>query len=139
MASRNPTEVKGEDRDPRFPPDHGRGRDQGSRRRRRERYEKFLAQEGLCWWCREKMSMEALRITEAGNWKDNKRYASFEHLIPRSHGGKNATGNRVLAHAGCNNKRHRRKWPHDPIYGEQSVQGRHDYQVQGSGTESASP
>lgn len=64
------------------------------------------------------MSMEPLRITEAGNWKDNTKYATFEHVIPRSMGGKNGGGNRVLAHAACNNKRHKRKWPHDPIYGE---------------------
>lgn len=121
MSSRNPTEIKGEDRDPRFQEHHGRGKSRETRQWRRQRHEMFVAQGGLCWWCREKMSMEPLRITDNGNWKDNTKYATFEHLIPRSMGGKNS-GNRVLAHAGCNNKRHKRHWPHDPIYGDRTAE-----------------
>ena len=116
MSSRDPKQV--EERDPRFPHNHGRGRNKRSKSERRERQEKFNAQGGLCWWCREKMSMEPVRITPHGKWKDNSSYASFEHLIPRSFGGLNTRNNKVLAHAACNNKRHKRKWSHDPIYGE---------------------
>jgi 5-methylcytosine-specific restriction endonuclease McrA len=32
-------------------------------------------------------------------------YATFEHLVPRSKGGKSNFENVVLAHAGCNLKR----------------------------------
>lgn len=63
------------------------------------------------------MEMNQLRCTPMGRWKDNPSFASFEHLIPRSHGGHSARHNIVLAHIACNGKRHLKRWPHDPVYG----------------------
>lgn len=77
----------------------------------------FNEQNGECFWCAQPMEMNPLKITIYGNFKENPLFASFEHLIPKSKGGTNLKGNFVLAHIDCNNKRERRKWPHDPIYG----------------------
>ncbi len=65
--------------------------------------------------------MNALKPKQSGGWKDNPAFASFEHLIPKSHGGMNGFQNRVLAHASCNNKRARRQFPHDPIFGQAAI------------------
>lgn len=103
------------------PENHGKGVNPKSRRDRRRRQELFKAQAGRCHWCREPMQMNQLRQTSLGRWKENPLFASFEHLIPRSHGGLNNRHNILLAHTDCNGKRHLRCWPHDPIYGVQSV------------------
>jgi hypothetical protein len=58
-----------------------------------------------------------LKITaEKGNTACNPQFATFEHLLPKMAGGKTHKDNLVLAHAKCNNKRHKMKWPHDPFY-----------------------
>jgi hypothetical protein len=62
--------------------------------------------------------MERLKVTPSGKVKDNKAFATFEHLIPLEEGGVTGIVNRVLAHGSCNNNRKKRKWPHDPVYGE---------------------
>lgn len=77
---------------------------------RAELYEK---QAGMCHWCDGLMSMDRKRVTPNGRVKDNSGFATFEHLIPKSNGGTFDRKNIVLAHGGCNNKRARRKFPHD--------------------------
>ena len=64
------------------------------------------------------MEMEAFKPNIHGAPKHNPRYASFEHLIPKENGGIRGPSNIVLAHQWCNNKRLRKKWPHDPVYGQ---------------------
>lgn len=100
------------------PPDnHGKGLNPKSRRDRRRRQELFDGQSGKCHWCEKPMQMNQLRQTSMGRWKENPEFATFEHLLPRSHGGLNVMKNIVLAHAYCNGKRHIHCWPHDPVYG----------------------
>lgn len=98
-------------------PNYGLGKSCRSRRDRKWRAALFAKQGGKCYWCGSQMELFCMKITSYGNIKDNSRFATFEHLIPRSHKGTNQRSNLVLAHGGCNNKRHLRKWPHDPIYG----------------------
>lgn len=100
------------------PPDHGLGTNKRSLRLRRRRLELFEKQEGKCFWCTRQMQMNTLRQTPLGRWKDNPLFASFEHLIPKSHGGGSGLRNIVLAHADCNGKREILRWPHDPVYGK---------------------
>lgn len=78
----------------------------------------FNAQKGLCHWCGKKMQMNTLRTNENGNVKDNPQFASFEHVIPKAMGGTRNSANIVLAHAACNRRRHKRKFLHDPVYGD---------------------
>lgn len=99
-----------------IPDNHGRGQNRKSRNDRRKRQEMFNEQKGLCFWCKEKMQMNPLVTSEAGAIKANKRFATFEHLIPKSEGGTSAKSNLVLAHAKCNNRRVYRNWSHDPFY-----------------------
>lgn len=98
---------------------HGRGKNQKSKAERRLRQEKFNAQGGLCHWCKQPMQMNPIRRGPNGDLKDNPLYASFEHVVPKSMGGARSRGsnNVVLAHVGCNNKRHRRNFENDPVYG----------------------
>lgn len=61
------------------------------------------------------MQMNALRLSLlTGGWKANNSYATFEHIIPKSKGGKKKD---VLAHASCNRDRPQRRFAHDPVYG----------------------
>lgn len=92
-------------------------RDHKSRRKYYRRRELFRVQGGLCFWCAEAMSLDRLVPNIHGRLKHNQRYASFEHIKPRSSGGGGHMHNLVLAHVGCNNRRPRKKWPHDPVYG----------------------
>ena len=105
--------------DPRYPPSHGSGASKKSRRERVIRQQKFDEQNGQCYWCGGWMSMEPLARNINGDLKDNGKFATFEHLVPKSEGGRRATNssNVVLAHAHCNRKRERLKFPHDPVYG----------------------
>lgn len=86
-------------------------------KRARLRIVMYEKQDGTCWWCTETMSMEPFRTNANGDEVHNQRYASIEHLIERKNGGTDARWNLVLAHASCNRNRHKRKWPHDPVYG----------------------
>jgi hypothetical protein len=79
-------------------------------KRDKVRKQLFEKQKGLCHWCQKPMVM------------DNKGggFASFEHLLPRSHGGRFTPDNIVLAHKTCNHhresKRHRlARYAHDPM------------------------
>jgi 5-methylcytosine-specific restriction endonuclease McrA len=79
-------------------------------KRDRVRKNLFEKQKGLCHWCKKAMVL------------DNKGggFASFEHLLPRSHGGRFTPDNIVLAHKTCNHhresKRHRlARYAHDPM------------------------
>lgn len=99
---------------------HGKGTSRKAIRIRERRLRMFKEQEGACWWCRDPMSLEPLRITWKGNVKHNSSFASFEHIIPKGMGGARNKQNTVLAHASCNRNRHRRKWSHDPIYGNKN-------------------
>lgn len=75
--------------------------------RRKQRL--FDAQRGRCHWCGEAMILD-------GVWVDDPRYATREHLVPRSKGGTSKWPNIVLAHGWCNNRRESMRWPHDPVY-----------------------
>lgn len=68
-----------------------------ARQRRRARL--FFKQRGLCYWCSRQMT------TERPNPKPAPNYATFEHLMPRSRGGKSNYDNVVLACRSCNNHR----------------------------------
>lgn len=90
-------------------------------RREDYRLELFDKQDGLCHWCSGHMSMDRKRTTQNGRVKDNGSFATFEHLKPRHQGGGFNRDNIVLAHGSCNNKRDRRRYPHDPHpYGPQT-------------------
>ena len=99
-----------------IPPNHGKGTGKDAIRGRATRQRMFEEQEGKCHWCSDPMEMNALYTTIEGNTANNPRYASFEHVIPKMAGGGQGKRNVVLAHAKCNNKRHKMKWPHDPYY-----------------------
>lgn len=64
------------------------------------RARKFLEQAGQCWWCKGRMTMS--RTRNGGPARD---FATFEHLMPRVHGGQINEDNIVLAHRKCNSKR----------------------------------
>lgn len=55
-------------------------------------------QKGLCFWCGELMHNDCDRKSDAD-------FASIEHVIPRSWGGKNSRANLRLAHKRCNTMR----------------------------------
>jgi hypothetical protein len=79
-------------------------------RRDRVRAALFKQQCGLCYWCQKEMTLD----------NNGGKFASFEHLLPRSHGGRFTPGNIVLAHKTCNHhresKRHRlARYAHDPM------------------------
>lgn len=61
----------------------------------------FEAQAGLCHWCKKPMSMVSSKPPKPP--RDD--YATFEHLLPRSRGGKSGPRNVVLAHHLCNARR----------------------------------
>ena len=95
-----------------------KGTSKKSRRERKQREELFKAQDGKCYWCSEQMELNHFKLSAiTGRTKENPMFATFEHLRPRSHGGGSSPKNIVLAHGSCNNNRHKRKFEHDPIYG----------------------
>lgn len=55
----------------------------------------YKKQKGLCWICSERM---AISPQSAGG----PRYATFDHIVPKSEGGVNAQSNLMLAHKRCN-------------------------------------
>jgi hypothetical protein len=99
-----------------FIDNHGKGKSRKSRRDKKKRLKLYAQQLGLCYWCKQSMDLNPTKLNMHGDVKENRRYASFEHMIPKSMGGGHHY-NRVLAHIHCNNKRHILKWDHDPIYG----------------------
>lgn len=107
--------------DPNYPHVHGKGKSAKSRREWRIRQEKFEQQNGLCYWCGEPMTLERVHTTPLGRRKDNPKFATFEHLLPKSKGGLKSVRHCVLAHGACNFKREKRKWPHDPVYGRKDA------------------
>lgn len=70
--------------------------------------QRFAEQDGLCYWCRKRMVL-------VDCYTDDPRYATVEHMIPKSRGGRG--GPLVLAHKWCNERREFMKWPHDPVFG----------------------
>ena len=58
----------------------------------------FAHQGGLCCWC----TMKMLMVTEDPR---HPKFATWEHVHPKSKGGTNLRSNRVLAHRDCNQKR----------------------------------
>jgi 5-methylcytosine-specific restriction endonuclease McrA len=81
-----------------------------SRRKRRVKTSMMQEQKGICFWCRQVMLVHE---------------ATFDHLIPRSRGGRNNRGNLVLAHGDCNAGRGNTIWPFGkaPPIVDQKVQG----------------
>jgi len=74
----------------------------GSAKERQERRRSlFERQSGKCHWCGGAMSLEA-HVPPMGPRRD---YATFEHIVPKSKGGKSNFANVVLAHTICNLKR----------------------------------
>lgn len=98
-----------------IPVNFANGKTGRSKRRLRERL--FQRQDGKCYWCKEEMELEHFVNTKLGNLKENPRFATIEHLLPKYRGGLNGADNCVAAHAHCNHKRPQKKWPHDPVYG----------------------
>jgi hypothetical protein len=98
-----------------IPVNFGIGKNGRGKRRLRERL--FVEQDGRCYWCKDDMELEHFIKTEHGNLKENPRFASIEHLLPKYRGGMNGAANCVAAHAHCNHKRASKRWPHDPVYG----------------------
>lgn len=67
-----------------------------ARRARRECL--FEKQGGLCHWCKKPMLLMRDKLPSPES-------ATFEHLLPRSKGGKSGPRNVVLAHLTCNARR----------------------------------
>lgn len=61
------------------------------------RREAYLEQEGLCYWCGQKMQWKG--------WWQSPRLCTADHLVPRSEGGQTIRGNIVAACRDCNNRR----------------------------------
>lgn len=60
----------------------------------------FEEQDGLCWLCNEPMTLER------GDYENpNRRFASFDHVIPKHNGGTAYYTNLKLAHRSCNSIR----------------------------------
>lgn len=101
-----------------FFPSFGLGGVMGVRRRLKSagatahrRRVKFERQDGRCWWCGERMTLERgkAKVVPAN-------FATFEHLVRRADGGAGMPDNVVLACRVCNNERHNR--PRDvPVEG----------------------
>lgn len=66
--------------------------------RQRRRVRLFYDQKGLCHWCKKQMSLQKQHPPRPD-------YATFEHLLPRSMGGKSGYHNVVLACHSCNARR----------------------------------
>ena len=73
--------------------------------RQRWRRELYTRQAGKCHWCSGYMTL----IT-GPNGHAPWDYATFEHLTPRSQGGKDKLPNLVLAHRKCNEERGTTHW-----------------------------
>lgn len=97
------------------PPDHGTSKKARARQCRRVLL--FERQGGICYWCRKAMELNHFRVTEFGRTKHNPAFATFDHIIPREQGGYTHHLNIVLAHPSCNRDRKKRRWPHDPVFG----------------------
>jgi hypothetical protein len=79
-------------------------------KRLRLRQDLYIKQQKRCWWCGQEMSLVPNNSSE-GRRKANRMYATFEHLKPKGEGGNFDTHNIRLAHASCNEKRHRTNTP----------------------------
>jgi hypothetical protein len=79
-------------------------------KRLRLRQDLYIKQQKRCWWCGQEMSLVPNNSSE-GRRKANRMYATFEHLKPKGEGGAFDTHNIRLAHAACNEKRHRTNTP----------------------------
>ncbi len=105
-----------------IPLDYGVGTSRKSRRTRVLREELFKKQEGKCHWCGGAMELNYFKLSAGvGRVKVNPGFATFEHLLPRANGGLRTIENVVLAHGACNHHRHKKKFPHDPVYGPNGV------------------
>lgn len=80
-------------------------------KRARLRQELYVKQQKRCWWCGQEMSLVANHSSPNGKRKANRGYATFEHLKPKGEGGQFTEENIRLAHASCNEKRHRTNTP----------------------------
>ena len=60
-------------------------------------------QDGLCALCGEPMPRNRAEVAHATLWK--KWRPTFDHIIPRAHGGPDGIDNLRLAHAICNKRR----------------------------------
>lgn len=75
------------------------------RNRNRQKQRQFKHQNGLCCWCLEPMILHSLSPEEWAKRADFPRLATWEHVTPQSHGGRDVRSNRVLAHRDCNHDR----------------------------------
>lgn len=67
----------------------------GWRKRLAKRHSLYEAQGGKCHWCGVEMLFEKRHCNAA-------LYATFEHLVPVSQGGRDTDENVVLVHRVCN-------------------------------------
>ena len=65
--------------------------------RRKVGYRIWRDQHGLCYWCREPVLWNAP--------EKSPEYATIDHLLPLSRGGRDLVSNWVVAHARCNGQR----------------------------------
>lgn len=65
----------------------------------------FSEQWGICFWCRGKMCLPDKSTLCLKKDKKIKNEATFEHLVPKSKGGKDRYLNLVLTCLECNQKR----------------------------------
>jgi 5-methylcytosine-specific restriction endonuclease McrA len=69
-----------------------------SKWRRNRRAVLFGQQQGKCYWCRCEMTNDVTRCKSP-------KYATFEHILPKSQGGRDVVNNIVLACLHCNTAR----------------------------------
>lgn len=59
-------------------------------------------QNGLCHWCKRKLIGPANQLVSKYNIQELKDYATRDHIVPQSKGGKNGSYNLVAACVPCN-------------------------------------
>ena len=69
-------------------------------KKRAWRQRKFIAQGGLCVWCKKPMSFNRKKTGQPA-----RDFATFEHMKRRRDGGRKEEENVMLAHYKCNQRR----------------------------------
>lgn len=91
------------------------------------RHQSFQSQAGRCWYCGVRMwvrSPDELGLSPTKGPSASKLKCTAEHLIARQQGGRDSLENVVAACAHCNQTRHKRKCPPDPVSYQNQVRHR---------------
>jgi hypothetical protein len=91
---------------------------------RRNREAAAGRQRWLCFYCKLPMSGADSPFEMALTSLDSSCAATAEHLVAQQDGGGHISSNIVAAHAFCNRRRHRCKWPPSPAAFRDRVQTR---------------